>query len=216
MAIWLGNWLGRKRAVILGTSIIVVGATIQTASFSLAQLIVARVFTGLGTGINTSTIPMWQSETAKPHHRGRMVMIETSLVVFGVMLADYVDLGFLFLEPSSISWRFPIAFQIVFCLPILAIIPFLPESPRWLMIKDREAEAITFFCALWDLPADNLRVQDELQAVKHAKEEAVDSGFTACFRPNHNRNLHRTILAYAIMVGQQLTGISEFVLSTYA
>ena len=123
MAIWLGNLLGRKRAVLLGTSIIVIGAAIQTASYSLPQLIVARVFTGLGTGVvslrewpfkdvnstltlkqNTSTIPTWQSETAKPHHRGRLVMIETSLVVFGVMLADYIDLGFLFLEPSSISW----------------------------------------------------------------------------------------------------------------
>ena len=80
------------------------------------------------------------------------------------------------------------------------------------MIQDHEEEAITFFSALWDLPVDHPRVQDELQAVKHAKEKARDSGFKACFQPNQLRNLHRTLLAYAIMVGQQMTGISGFML----
>ena len=47
---------------------------------------------------------MWQAETAKAHHRGQMVTIEAALVVFGVALSDYVNLGFSFLDPSSISW----------------------------------------------------------------------------------------------------------------
>lgn len=78
-----------------------------------------------------------------------MVMIEGTLIVFGkkwllfradysalishlgVMLSYWIDLGFSFLEPSSVAWRFPIAFQIVLALIIVAIIPGLPESPRW-------------------------------------------------------------------------------------
>ena len=48
-----------------------------------------------------------------------------------VMISYWIDLGFSFLEPSSISWRFPIAFQIVLCLFILTFILGLPESPRW-------------------------------------------------------------------------------------
>ncbi|KAK5694391.1 hypothetical protein LTR17_024841 [Elasticomyces elasticus] len=209
MAIWIGNWLGRKRAVMLGTSIIGIGAVGQTTSFGLTQFIVTRVITGLGTGINTSIIPTWQSETAKPHHRGRMVMIETSLVVFGVMLANYIDLGCLFLEPSSISCKQPILpLMIVLALPILVIVPFLPESPRWLIIKGKEADALAFFSALWDLSPDNPRIQDEMESIKHARDEASESGFMACFRRNRNRNLHRTVLAYVSMVAQQLTGIN--------
>ena len=53
---------------------------------------------------STSTIPMWQAETAKAHHRGQMVTNEVALVVFGVALSDYVILGFSFLDPSSMSW----------------------------------------------------------------------------------------------------------------
>ena len=100
----------------------VVGAIIQCSSFGLPQFIVGRVVTGLGNGMvtkasdgedqvfaltlsqSTSTIPMWQAETAKAHHRGQMVMIEAFLVIFGVALSSYVDLGFSFLDPSSISW----------------------------------------------------------------------------------------------------------------
>lgn len=60
-----------------------------------------------------------------------MVMIEGTLIVFGVMISYWIDLGFSFLEPSTISWRFPIAFQIVLALIIVIFIPGLPESPRW-------------------------------------------------------------------------------------
>ena len=54
-----------------------------------------------------------------------------TLIVFGVMISYWIDLGFSFLEPSTITWRFPIAFQIVMALIIVIFIPGLPESPRW-------------------------------------------------------------------------------------
>ena len=64
----------------------VVGAALQCSAFSLGQLIAARLITGFGNGMNTSTVPMWQSETSKSHRRGQMVMIEGALIVFGVMV----------------------------------------------------------------------------------------------------------------------------------
>lgn len=60
--IWIGNWLGRRRTIFVGSTIMVIGAAIQCSSFSLAQLIASRVITGFGNGMNTSTIPMWHSE----------------------------------------------------------------------------------------------------------------------------------------------------------
>lgn len=54
-----------------------------------------------------------------------------TLIVFGVMISYWIDLGFSFLEPSTITWRFPIAFQILLAVIIVVIIPGLPESPRW-------------------------------------------------------------------------------------
>ncbi|KAK5129785.1 hypothetical protein LTR08_002805 [Meristemomyces frigidus] len=206
--IWLGNILGRKRTIMIGTSIMIVGAALQASSFSLGQLIAARLLTGFGNGMNTSTVPTWQSETSKSHRRGQMVMIEGSLIVFGVMLSYWLDLGFSFLEPSTISWRFPIAFQIILALFILALIPGLPESPRWLVLKGRDEEAIRVLAALSDLPQDDVVVQDEFKSVKDTVFEMAQGSFSDTLKTNRNRNLHRTILAYVNQMFQQISGIN--------
>ncbi|KAK1825202.1 hypothetical protein LTR12_000002 [Friedmanniomyces endolithicus] len=226
--IWLGNFLGRKRTIMVGSTIMIVGAAIQCSSFSLGQLIAARLLTGFGNGMNTSTVPTWQSETSKSHRRGQMVMIEGSLIVFGVMLSYWIDLGFSFLDPSDVSWRFPIAFQILLAVFIVCcelyrqltssnththtntfpVIPGLPESPRWLVLKGREARALEVLAALSDLPEDDPAVQDEFKAVKDTVFEMAQGSFSDSFKTNRNRNLHRTILAYVNQMFQQISGIN--------
>lgn len=206
--IWLGNMLGRKKTILIGSLIMIVGAVIQASSYSLAQLIPGRLICGFGNGMNTSTVPTWQAETSKSHRRGQMVMIEGSLIVFGVMLSYWIDLGFSFLEPSTISWRFPIAFQIVFALFIVFLIPGLPESPRWLVLKGRDQEALDVLCALSNLPPEDKKIQNEFAAVKDTVFEMSKGGFRDCFKMNRNRNFHRTVLAYVNQMFQQISGIN--------
>ncbi|KAF2215453.1 hypothetical protein CERZMDRAFT_94864 [Cercospora zeae-maydis SCOH1-5] len=206
--IWLGNFLGRKKTILVGSTIMIVGAALQASSFELGQLISSRLITGFGNGMNTSTVPTWQSETSKSHRRGQMVMIEGSLIVFGVMLSYWIDLGFSFLEPSTISWRFPIAFQIIMALFIVALIPGLPESPRWLVLKGRDAEALEVLTALNDTTEDDPKVQTEFQAVKDTVFEMAKGSFMDCFAFNRNRNFHRTALAYVNQMFQQISGIN--------
>jgi MFS family permease len=134
------------------------------------------------------------------------------LIVFGVMLSYWLDLGFSFLEPSTISWRFPIAFQIILALFILALIPGLPESPRWLVLKGRDEDALQVLCALSDLPPEDKKIQSELQAVKDTVFEMEQGGFRDCFKMNRNRNFHRTALAYVNQMFQQVcVCLSSFV-----
>jgi MFS family permease len=54
--IFIGDILGRRKAIFLGSLIMVVGAALQCSAFSLGHLIAGRVITGLGNGINTSTV----------------------------------------------------------------------------------------------------------------------------------------------------------------
>jgi MFS family permease len=54
--IWLGDILGRRKMIFLGAAIMVVGATLQCSAFSLAHLIIGRIITGVGNGMNTSTV----------------------------------------------------------------------------------------------------------------------------------------------------------------
>jgi MFS family permease len=133
-----------------------------------------------------------------------MVMIEGSLIVFGVMISYWIDLGFSFLEPSSIAWRFPIAFQIILAIFILIAIPGLPESPRWLILKGRDEEALDVLAALSNLPREDKKIQSEFLAVKDVVFEMEKGGFRECFKFNRNRNFHRTALAYVNQMFQQV------------
>jgi MFS family permease len=61
-----GERLGRKKAIIWGTSIMSVGVIIKASSYHLAQMIVGRIVLGVGNGINTATAPVWQVSCGTP------------------------------------------------------------------------------------------------------------------------------------------------------
>jgi MFS family permease len=87
--------------------------------------------TGVGNGMNTSTIPVWQSETAPPKIRGFLVLFEGALITAGIMLAYWLNYGFWFVtQYGSFQWRFPIAFQTVFGVILILLVWLCPESPR--------------------------------------------------------------------------------------
>ena len=73
---FIGDIFGRRRMIWMSMSLIIVGATLQTSAFTLAHLIVGRVITGFGTGIDSSTVPMYQSELSRKEYRGRLVSWE--------------------------------------------------------------------------------------------------------------------------------------------
>ena len=75
----LGDRLGRRSTVFLGMAFMVVGGTLQTSAWHVAQLTVGRVISGIGLGLQVATVPSWQSEWAlnvpnvqmgsgRPHH----------------------------------------------------------------------------------------------------------------------------------------------------
>ena len=78
------------------------------------------------------------------------------MITGGICFSYWLDFGFSFLDPSTIAWRFPVGFQIFFALLILLFILELPESPRWLILKGQEDEAMSVLSALSDLPPDHV------------------------------------------------------------
>ena len=178
--------------------------------------------------MNTSTVPTWASETSKSHKRGKMVMIEGAMISGGIMVSYWIDFAFSWLEPSTISWRFPIAFQIMFALPLLALIMELPESPRWLILKGREDEALSVvrisnawtynfqaqhsdlqqLSALSDLALENKLVRAEFVEIKEAVLDMKTVKYSDLFTMGPERNFHRVCLGYINQVFQQISGIN--------
>lgn len=62
-AFTFGERFGRRKTVLIGTTIMTIGAILVCSSYSLAQIFVGRIVLGIGNGINTSTAPIWQTES---------------------------------------------------------------------------------------------------------------------------------------------------------
>merc|ERR1711939_879679 len=164
-----GDWLGRRRSIYIGAVVMVIGVIIQLAAVPVGggatgQFIVGRAITGVGNGINTSTVPTYQSECSKAHNRGRLICIEGGNVAIGTLIAYWIDYGCLY-GPDPFTWRFPIAFQCVFAFIVIALNTRLPESPRWLLTKDRIEEATEVMAALEGRPVEDEEVKFGVQVI---------------------------------------------------
>lgn len=212
--LWVGDKLGRKRTIILGGIIMTIGAILQTTSYGYAQMIVARVVTGLGNGLNTSTVPAYHAECSPAANRGRLLITEGVLIAFGIMTSYWVDFGLFWAKDSSAQWRFPIAFQIFFALVMVFGINFLPESPRWLIKVGRKAEAISVLSALEDKPVNHPLVRQAYKGMNEVvmmEEKAAPHGkavLSELKTGGRSQNLRRVALAVVAQAFQQITGIN--------
>lgn len=213
--LWVGDYLGRRRTIVVGGVIMIIGAILQTASYGYAQMIVARVVTGLGNGLNTSTVPSYHSELSPASSRGSLIMIEGALIAGGIMLSYWIDFGCFFAGSSSAQWRVPIALQILLALVMIIGIGYLPESPRWLFKAGRKAEALAVIAALEDKPVTDEHVRTTFRGIREAVElesPGVDKDAKAelkeLFTGGPSQNFRRVCLGIVVQCFQQITGIN--------
>lgn len=224
LTIFIGNPLGRRKTIFWGSIVMSVGAVLQCTAFQLPQLIVGRIVTGIGNGMNTSTVPTWQSEMSPSHQRGKLVMIEGMLITGGICLSYWINYGFAWYGEHEVAWvcvdhalsifaltntqqRFPLAFQLFFTLIITAMILNLPESPRWLVLQSKNEEALEVLTYLNDKPSDDPAIINEFEEVKATVEEMSKGSFRSLFEMSEYREFHRVVLAYVVQMYQQISGM---------
>ena len=123
--VW-GEKIGRKKSLILANFIVIIGASIQTASYSYWQMFVSRIIAGIGVGLSTVAVPILQAETLPAHNRGALLVVQSALIIIGVAIASWLCFATLYAN-SSMQWRFPVACQVLFSLLVLACCPFICE-----------------------------------------------------------------------------------------
>lgn len=197
----------------LGALIMIIGVIIQVTSQAgatpLAQFIVGRVVTGVGNGINTATIPTYQAECSKTTNRGLLICIEGGVIAFGTLIAYWIDYGASFGTPD-LTWRFPIAFQIVFGLIVLTMF-FLPESPRWLLTHERYEDAEKVIAALRGYELDSSETAWERDIILDSIRASGVAGskstpYRALFTNGKTQHFRRMMLGASSQLMQQVGG----------
>ena len=84
---FIGERLGRRTMLMTGGAIMIVGAVILGASYTIAQLIVGRIVTGIGNGMNSSTAPVYRSECSPALIRGALLTLQGTVTILGVVIA---------------------------------------------------------------------------------------------------------------------------------
>ncbi|EMC98111.1 hypothetical protein BAUCODRAFT_22945 [Baudoinia panamericana UAMH 10762] len=132
--------VGRKHSITIGSLIIIVGVILQTASVDLAMFLVARLLLGVGIPFCISGASQLIAELTFPKHSSVLNGLFNESWYAGAIIAAGVTLG-TYAIPNNWSWRIPSLLQIVPSMLQMTFIWFIPESPRWLVSRDRSDEA---------------------------------------------------------------------------
>jgi MFS family permease len=206
--IYTGDRLGRIKTMQLGALVDILGTIIQASSFSLPQLVVGRFVTGLGLGTLSATAPNWQSECSQSSHRGAAVVLESVFISAGLALSAWFNLGMGFVE-GSISWRLPLAMSAFWAFIVLVAVGFLPESPRWLLLVGRPAEAKEVLAALEGTDPDDMLVREALTEIAKSIELTERGRFFNVFKNGELRLFNRACLACAGQMSSSLPGSTQ-------
>ncbi|KAI0446240.1 putative sugar transporter [Xylaria telfairii] len=211
IAFILGDKLGRKNTIIAGHILNTVGAALQASAYGLPQLIIGRTLNGIGIGVTSTMSPVYLGECVKPHLRGRLLVIGASSNVSSFALANWIGYALAF-HGGAIQWRLPLAIQLVFPFFIFPIAPFVPESPRWLLLVGRDDEAKQVISRLNNESITDDSVMADYNSIK-ASIRLERSHRVPLMDVLRNRdktqNLRRLILSCGTQFMQQFTGVNS-------
>lgn len=125
----IGDIIGRRRTILYGSMIFFVGGAMQTLATGFEMMLVGRVIAGLGVGMLSTIVPVYQSEISPPHNRGKLACIEFTGNIFGYATSVWVDYfcGFI---TSNMSWRLPLMMQCIMGALLGLGSLIIVESPR--------------------------------------------------------------------------------------
>ncbi|KAH6642455.1 hypothetical protein C7974DRAFT_420744 [Boeremia exigua] len=209
----IGDLLGRRRTIMYGSIVFVVGGALQTFANGMPMMLLGRIIAGLGVGTLSTIVPVYQSEISPPHNRGKMGCIEFTGNIAGYACSVWVDYFCSYIK-NDYAWRIPLFMQCVMGTLLAVGSLLICESPRWLLDNDHDEEGIVVIANLYGKgDIHNPKARDEYREIKMnvlLQRAEGERSYTDMFK----RYYKRVFIAMSAQGLAQLNGIN--VISYYA
>ncbi|KAF9634210.1 putative myo-inositol transporter protein [Lasiodiplodia theobromae] len=159
---------GRKMAIYANCVLFTVGAIIQAASYSIAQMAIGRLIVGFGVGSAAMVVPMYIAEIAPTKFRGRMVGLNNMSITGGQVISYGIGAAFAHVPHG---WRYMVGLGGVPSIVLACLLPFCPESPRQLVFHGKLDEAERVVARIYHNASEE-QVRDKVRLIARSVEEA--------------------------------------------
>lgn len=209
-ALFTGNFTekyGRKNVMIFTSVLYVISAFGCAVSESATMLTALRILSGLAVGATSVVAPMYISEIAPAHSRGRLVSFNQFAITIGIVLAYIFD--YLLMGLGDNSWRYMLAvpgvFGVVFF--IFLVLKF-PESPRWLLAHGKKDAAIKVLTSIGGQTLVNTELP-EMEKAMLAEQKKEKMSLGELFKGKTGKIV---LIGTLIAALQQITGINAVIM----
>jgi major inositol transporter-like SP family MFS transporter len=202
----MADALGRRYSMRLYAILFFLGAAGSGLSPNLPLMYTSRVVLGLAVGAASATVPLYLSEMAPAHRRGRMTTINELMIVSGQFLAYGINSLINTLAPSPHVWRVMFTVAVIPAVGLFIGLFFLPDSPRWYALKGRLDDTRRVLA----LSRDSAEAAEEYNIIKVHADRDLGEDKGAAMRDLRAFPWMRRILYVGIglAVIQQATGIN--------
>lgn len=182
----LGDRLGRKKVLLFAALLFTVSSVLTGWAYSFNAFILWRIMGGVAIGLASTISPMYIAEISPAAWRGRLVSLNQLAIVIGILAAQIANWQIAEHVPDgasqayiAASWNAQMGWRWMFtavAIPAAAFVvaaPFIPESPRWLVARSRQKEALSILTQIGGerygaLELSSIRVSADNPAAKSA------------------------------------------------
>jgi sugar porter (SP) family MFS transporter len=192
---------GRRSAILAAGLVFALGSLAAALATGTGILVVARFFLGLAIGSAAASVPVYIAEISPRRVRGRLVSLQQFAITLGILLSYVVGYLLSFAE----AWRWMLALGAVPAVVLFVGMLFLPESPRWLIGRGREADARAIMERTQDPDED---VEELITEIKAQEREEGSGTYRELFSP-----LVRPALTVGVGIAffNQLVGVNAVI-----